>query len=163
MTFLIDASTLIVLKNRDFPVEMNPDFWAWLESLCLRGTVLIPREVRNEILKGADALTDWIRRLDGTVFVPAQTGARHLSRVLATYSTPMTSQALGVLQSKADPYLIAHALAMGRAVITDEGSKPDTIRPERKKIPDICRQLGVHCVHITRLMWDHRATLPPIA
>jgi len=162
MPFLIDASTFIVLKNRDFPVQGSQDFWQWLEQRCLDGSVRIPEEVKREIVKGDDDLSVWMRRLAGDSIIAPRTGAPFLSRVLDAYANPMPTQALGVLQSKADPYIIAHAMALGGTVVTDEKSAVAIENPAKKKIPDICMALGVPCSHITRLIWDHRETLPSV-
>ena len=45
-----------------------------------------------------------------------------------------------------DPFLIAYALAdpAGRIVVTTEVSKP-TLQRAKRRIPDVCRDLGVHC------------------
>lgn len=160
MSYIIDTSTLIVLKNHDFPFPENRNFWDWLKDLCQEGVLQIPVEVYKEVMKGDDALVGWMKELGRDSFIPASMGAPHLGRVLNVYADPMPAKTLGVLQTKADPFLIAHAIAMQAIVITDERPAPKITKPEKIKIPDVCNCLGIPCTHISRLLWDHRASLP---
>ena len=157
MTFIIDPSTLVTLKNYDFPFITCMDFWDWLKERCINNEILIPEKVHGEVLKRKDDLTSWVTNLTS---IPTTRCLPHIQRVLDSYAKPMPSQITQYLESRADPYVIAHALEQRGMVISDERSAPDVKNPQRKKIPDICRSLNVPCVHITRFIWDHRGVLP---
>ena len=77
----------------------------------------------------------------------------HIGQVLNAYG-PLTDVALEELNEKADPYLIAHALALGAAVVTNEASHPGTTNPLNKHIPDICSYLGIACIRYPRFLWE---------
>ena len=60
---------------------------------------------------------------------------------------------------KADPWVIAHALAVGGTVVTSEKHGKQT-SPRKKKIASVCEVLHVPCCTITSFLWQMRASMP---
>jgi len=56
-------------------------------------------------------------------------------------------------RSGADPFVIALAKVEGCGVVT--GEKP-TNHPERPKIPDVCRAIGIPCINILQLCREQK-------
>jgi hypothetical protein len=61
---------------------------------------------------------------------------------------------LEIFDKRADAYLIAHGLDLGATIVTNEVSSPNKTAPLKKKIPDICRTMGVGCIRYPRFLWE---------
>jgi hypothetical protein len=77
---------------------------------------------------------------------------------LAAYGAPPLDEA-EIEALEADPYLVAHALAAGGAVVTNEIPSNATL-PKNKRIPAVCRALGLPCLTLPAFMWEMRRTMP---
>ena len=149
MIYLLDASVLITAHTQYYPVDRVPEYWDWIRHQASKGFVKLPIEIFEEIKDGPkdkDLLFEWLQdeatasvlRLDD-VIEPSV-----VQRVIDTgYARDLTD--LEIEQLGRDPFLIAHALKSDdRCVVTVESSKPKKLRQNRK-IPDVCKTLGVKC------------------
>jgi hypothetical protein len=145
--YLLDANVLITAKNSYYAFDRVPEFWGWLVHVANHGSAKMPVEIYEEIKDGSDALAVWVRERankDALVLdeeVDPLTVARVIDQGYAADLTDIEVEKIG-----RDPFLIAYALAgQGRCVVTTEVSKPTVIRANRK-IPDVCKGLGVACI-----------------
>jgi len=113
-------------------------------------SVKIPLENYEEIVgenpkRGQDDLVDWMMD-NKDILVLDETADKDLvSRVIdQNYASDLNDEELESLGR--DPFLIAYALRdkAERCVVTTETSKPSRKRANRH-IPDVCRDLGIHC------------------
>lgn len=156
MTYFLDSNFLIDAKNLHFPINRNPDFWCWLVQLGQSGLLRIPEAVHDEVNRGNDDLVEWVNIHQEIFFCKTAECVFTLPQALSGYGEP-TDTDLEFL--KADPYVIAHALAMRGTVVTGEKPK-DTVVIKNKKIPTICEGLHVPCLTLPSFMWELRSTMP---
>jgi uncharacterized protein DUF4411 len=112
--------------------------------------VKIPLEVMEEVLAGRkdhDPLLDWISRGGNTdaLLLDEAVDAVLVQHVVSTgYAPDLTDQEVEKIGR--DPFLIAYALSnpSERCIVTTEVSRPSAQRQNRK-VPDVCRILGVEC------------------
>jgi len=126
--------------------DVVPHYWEWLENLAEKGEIFVASKVAEEIEVKGDKLCEWFKanklKLVRNDNEPSVQEA--LGRVMECYGTIEAIQ-----KAKADPYVIAHALAgddliSDVTVVTEEKSSGSE---QSLKIPDICDKLGIK--HIT--------------
>lgn len=149
MLYLLDANVLIDANRDYYPMDRVPEFWDWLLHHADKGTVKLPQEIFGEPKSGSDQLAKWLKRgHDGTaLLLKEEVDVELVRRVIEEgYASDLTDEE--VVRIGNDPFLIAYALAdpENRQVVTTEASKPRTQRANRR-VPDICRQLGVKQVN----------------
>lgn len=156
-----DASSFIWLGRRYYPLyprDVFPSVWRALEARVRSGALFVCREAFDEAAGGAqaDELARWLRDM-----AAASAGfVRERDAVAARRGREIAARFPGLAAdagNEADAHIIAHALAAGAAVVTQE--IPTRERPGReapdaalRKIPDVCRRLGVDCVDLSKFM-----------
>jgi len=145
--YLIDASALIFAKNHHYQFDRVPPFWEWLHHHAREGTIKMPQEIFDEILRQDDELKAWVKDIKDDILVDADDYDTRVGEVLDCYGgaenlTPSDLHKIG-----GDPYLVACALHLNASVITEEVSKK-TQTGVKRKIPDTCDILGVEWVDI---------------
>src|SRR4051794_9139999 len=70
MAYLIDASTLIEAKDRNYPFDICPGFWDWLDKQNDSGVVFSINRIRMELEAGNDALAVWAKSRGAAFFLP---------------------------------------------------------------------------------------------
>lgn len=152
MAFLLDTNTLIQAKNDYYAFGLCPGFWDWLTAANATGTVHSIEPVLVEIRDGNDDLTDWANARPASFFLPvdAAAAARLPGVVQWVQAADFREDAKRDFLAKADPILIAYALAHGSTLATHEVH----IEGERRKvkIPTVCRALGVNCVRTFQML-----------
>ena len=146
MLHLLDANVLIDANRDYYPIRRVPEFWDWLVDRAAKQQTKIPLEMYEEILKGnEDHLTRWVKDNRATLLLDENVDAGLVAHVTESgYAADLNDEEVQRLGR--DPFLIAYALRdrAGRLVVTTEVSKPKRKRANRR-IPDVCRDLGVHC------------------
>lgn len=144
MKYLFDTNIFIRSKN-EMPVDIWPTFWMRIAELIRDGKIFTTEKVKEEIERGKDELTQWMKEnetlgfycpIDGDVlrkYSEVQNWARNTNR--------FTQVALDDFARIADAYLVATAAAKGWTLVTYE--TPDPYCRKRVKIPDACNALGV--------------------
>jgi hypothetical protein len=102
-------------------------------------------------------INEWLMAHKKVFFCRTQECAASLSRVGEGYGMPFAEEELETL--KADPFLIAHAIAARGTVVTNERPNNATIL-RNKQIPTVCEALGVPCLTLPAFMWEMRHTMP---
>lgn len=156
MLYLLDANTLITAKNLYYQMERVPEFWDWLLHHGQQGSVKIPPEIFNELRSGNDGLAVWVKNSDVEAALHLNEEAesdwvRHVLDIgYAPDLTDIDLEKIGM-----DPFLVAHALtdSANRIVISGEVSAPKKQRANRR-VPDVCRAVGVQCMNIFALVND---------
>jgi hypothetical protein len=156
MTYLLDANVLIASKNLHYGFDFCPGFWDWLVASNSGGRVFSIEKVSDEIKAGADDLSDWAEARGDGFFLPP---GEDLAGALVTVSKWATSghyepAAVNTFLRVADYYLVAHALAGGHVVVTNEVPSASV---KRIKVPDACLGVGVKCMALHELLRTERA------
>ncbi len=154
MLYLLDANVLISAANGLYQLDRVPQFWGWLEEMGRQRRVAVPREIWEEFKDGKDDLASWARTAVVKEFLLLKEAADPLvvqEVVSRGYAPDLTDSEIGELGR--DPFLIAYALWARdtRVVVTGEISRPG-LRRGRRKVPDVCRALGVRCEDVVGLI-----------
>lgn len=152
MAYLLDTNTLIQAKNDYYAFDLCPGFWEWLEKSNERGNVHSIEPVLAELREGDDELKVWANARPPSFFSPVdQAAAARVPEVVQwVQAGNFREEAKRDFLGKADPLLIAYALAHGRTLATHEVH----IEGERRKvkIPTVCRALSTPCVRTFQML-----------
>ncbi len=159
--FVIDTDALIHAYRYDFPPDGDHiGFWEWLNELAQSIDIVIPDKVTEEIKGGNDGLANLLSNLQHLKNQPTEDSLAELPNVLNAYEVTNEID-VEIIGRTADPYVIAHAITLKATVVTNEVPKPGRIAPRKKKIPDICASLDVHCVRYPHFIWEMRGYSTP--
>ena len=156
MAYLLDADVFIRAKNLHYGFDFCPAFWDWLVQQNQGGQVYSIEKVGDELLAGADELSNWAGDRGDDFFLPPDAA---LLPALAKVSDWVTNQsydqaAVSTFFQKADYYLVAQAYASQYTVVTHE--IPST-SSRKIKIPDVCIGLGIKCMTPYEVLKKERA------
>lgn len=157
--YLLDSNIMIEAKNRYYAFDICPGFWTWIESCHARDRIFSTYAVRDELMKGEDDLTDWVKRLPSSFFVNRGPGTiRHLTSLAAwaNGSDHYLSTAKATFFASADYYLVAQGRETGFTVVTHETASDSK---KRIKIPEAAGHLGVRIMNPFQVMRVEGAAL----
>ena len=155
MRYLLDTNILIRSKN-EMPMDVWPTFWEKMKEVMDAGYVFSSEKVKEEIVRGADELTSWMKRnapkdfylpLDGEVMGQYANAQKWVS-VSSVYSETAKLTSANV----ADAYLVAKKKKKSMVLVTYETSDP--LCKRRVKIPDVCNALGVRFCDLNTMLRD---------
>ncbi len=147
MDYLFDTNIFIESK-KNLPMDVWPTFWTKMVTLINSGVVHSIDKVKEEIERGNDELTQWIRVNAPRGFFLTQDLAV-LTKLAETntwaQNNPVhfTDAAIINYANVADSYLVATAAAKNMILVTYEKSNPQ--RRNRVMIPDACDAIGARC------------------
>ena len=170
MLFLLDTDVLIVAKNLYYQIGRVPHFWVWILQHASYDRIKIPTKVIDEILRGTDELSKWVESNRVTLELDENVDARDWSETLTKgygYTSVETAEQ-DLVDQRADPFLIAHALSdtSARRVVTLEKvtTAPSNLpNPINRKIPTVCDLLDIKHLDTFALIreLDFRIPLSP--
>ncbi len=140
--YSIDSGALIDAWVRKYPPDFLPSLWDAIHELADAGTIVSPEEVLFELQRGDDELFAWASDRRQMFFPPTADIQARVAHIVNTFPAFLPERAADGIW--ADPYVIALAQDVGRAVVTSELVAPDNAR--QTKIPNICDQLDVRCL-----------------
>lgn len=170
MLFLLDTDVLIAAKNLYYQINRVPQFWVWILNHASYDRIKIPTKVIDEILRGNDELSKWVKSNRVTLELDEEVDARDWYETLTTgYGfTSVEAAQQDLIEQRADPFLVAHALSdtSVRRVVTLE--KVTTVprnlpNPINRRIPTVCDLLNVKHLDTFELIreLDFRIPLAP--
>lgn len=149
--FLIDTNAIITPYSSYYPFDFAPKFWEQMKTYIEDGSIVILDLVKNEIEKGNDKLSKWMKEINIANLIDHRD-----SKILDKYSEILTYiQTSNYYNSKAlaewsrndvaDPWLIAAGSVYGYIIITFERPvEMDINNPSRHpKIPNVCSEFKV--------------------
>ena len=146
MDYLFDTNIFIASKNQ-LPLDVWPTFWRCIAALIEEGKIFSSIKVKEEIERGDDELTTWMRNnsrddfyipLDKDILVRYKE-----TQDWASNNTIFKPAARQTYADAADAYLVATAAAKNMVLVTFEKSNP--LCKNRVLIPDACQAIGVRC------------------
>lgn len=149
MIYILDTNFFIDANRLHLPIGHNPAFWNWIVDLADNGTISIPKTVYDELLKGNDDLSRWVNEHKEPL-VDDAAAFKTIRNVMQDGYGAIDEVTIERL--KADPWVIAHALAVNGRVVTGEKVGNQTA-PHNKKIPSVCQTLHVPHLTMTAFMW----------
>ncbi|MCP1714506.1 putative nucleic acid-binding protein [Methanocalculus alkaliphilus] len=155
MKYLLDANIFIEAKNRYYSFEIAEGFWEWLALLSDEQSFLTIKEVREEIISSYhdDQLEAWLKRFPLQQFIDTDVEIQANQRKIANYILKhevFSPENKYRFLEKADPWLIATAMAKGYTVVTHESKAGGGTK--KVKIPNICEIFDVKYTNIFEVM-----------
>ncbi|HZQ86071.1 MAG TPA: DUF4411 family protein [Acidimicrobiales bacterium] len=157
MAYLLDANIFIQAKKLHYGFDFCPAFWEWLDARNADGTVFSIEKVRDELVAGNDDLSTWAAARGASFFVPPDNTTTPSLAAVSSWAGSGNYEPAAVstfLQSGADYYLVAQALALSHVVVTHEIPSTST---RRIKIPDACLGVGVKVMSPYEMLRSERA------
>lgn len=170
--FLLDTDVLIAAKNLYYPIDRVPQFWVWVLHHAAENHIKIPSKVIDEIMRGSteDELSKWVKSNRFILELDEEVDALRWSETLTKgygYTSVAAAQQ-DLVEQRADPFLIAHALfdTEVRRVVTLEKmtTAPTNLpNPVNRKIPTVCDLLEVKHLDTFKLIreLDFRIPMSP--
>ena len=161
MLYLLDANVLITAHDEYYPIDRIPQFWEWIVDHSEKGSIKMPYEMIAEVKAGQlrrdsqnqdDELLRWLRQdnHEKELLYGAAADRNVVNRVFREgYELPQPS--LDELSKiRKDPLLIAYAFARRNStIVTLEATQEnatDEMKKHKRKIPFVCRKLGIRCI-----------------
>ncbi len=143
--YCLDSNVLIQAWRTYYSQDLCPDYWKILNQLGRERILFIPQEVLDEINKTEDDLTEWLNSSEIPVANTTEDVTLCVREIFER--DPSHKRLVDSIKqrSMADPWIIAHAMNAQATVVTQEQMNTSK-RPERIKIPNVCKNMGVHCI-----------------
>lgn len=150
MKYSIDTSAILDAWTRYYPPDVMPGLWKQLEELIGNGQLIATEEVLYELEKKEDDAYEWSKNNENMFILTDERIQLAVIEILRDHKKLIDTRKN---RSGADPFVIALAKVEGCGVVT--GEKP-TNRPERPKIPDVCRAIVIPCINILQLCREQK-------
>lgn len=151
--YWLDSNVFIEGRKGPYGFDIAPRFWNVLDDLIIAHRVSCPSLVYDELQSVQDDLSTWAKeRRKTNLFVePSEVVQRTFQEVI-TYVMQHypDNQSRRRFLNRADPWVIAHAIAQGGSVVTLEGEAPDT--SQQVKIPNVCSRFNVTCINTYQML-----------
>lgn len=146
MKWCFDTSALIEPWVRHYPPDLFPRLWEALHAMSAAGVIAAPVDVRIELERQSDGLSDWAKGLTG-FFTEAD---RPVVEVYANVVNEFPGfMKVNSTKSGADPFVVAMAAVRGVPVVTYETMAKKDAAP---KIPNVCSAMGIQCVSLVDVL-----------
>lgn len=147
VVYCIDSDVLIHV-GRSYRLDRFPTIWQHFEELIAAGRLVSPDEVRSEIVRGNDALVEWVKEHLELFTDLNEDLLAQFRRVEAHFPELIDEDKMG---PHADALLVAQALLINSdpgtlfekrrcVVVTNEK------RGGKTKIPDACDHFGIEVI-----------------
>lgn len=160
MAYIFDTNIFIRSKN-EMPIDLWPTFWTKIAGLIASGQVYSSIQVKEEIEKGNDELTQWMKENVSSEFYIGNEldvmGKYGEVQKWASSQSLYKPEAIVEFAQVADAFLVAVASAKGYTLVTNETADPYCKR--RVKIPDACNALGVRYCNLNTVLRELNVTI----
>ena len=146
VTYCLDSNVLIQAWQKYYSPKICPDYWNILCELGKREKIFLAEEIRDEITKTDDELSDWLKSSGIPVHRTDSSVTDCWKHILEANEHHKFLVAESKGRSLGDPWVISHAIVVGAIVVTRE-EFVQTPRPSRIKIPNVCQNMGVPWVN----------------
>ena len=149
MIYVFDSSPLIDLFKHYYLARF-PSLWESFDALVTEQRIISVREVRNELERQNDRLSNWVKDHRELFLTPTYDELNFVTEIFkATHFQALVRQKTITLgKPVADPFVIAEAWAMeDGCVVTQEVKKPNA-----SKIPNVCEHFGIPCLNLEAFM-----------
>ena len=156
MNYLLDTNIFIQANKIQYPFDIFPGFWEWLERDITDGLIHSIEPVYVELMKGNDDLKDWVDRYKYTDCflkvedIDTQKAYRDIAKWVYSPDLGYTDTAISEFFNVADSWLIAKAISTDSSIVTLERYDPNIKR--RIKIPNVCKQFDVEYINTIDLL-----------
>ena len=153
MSYWLDTDVLIQAKNKPYKFDRVPQFWSFVDEKLQTGEVRASSMNYKEWTDGTDDLSEWCKRrkANGLAVKPSKDVQDCYQKVCDHVVSKYKPHQAAEFLKGADGWVIAHAMAEGGIVVTEE------VRRTTKtsvKVPIVCKALGVRCVDTYQMLDD---------
>lgn len=157
--FWLDTDSFVRPYREAYRFATVPKFWEFLEQKSKEQVVVSSELVLQELDDNdPDELGVWAKQQKGMLFLaPTEAVQQVLGQIAESvknnkqYADYWVHKFLG----GADPWIIAHAKAIGGRVVTFEKPEPYSKKP---KIPDVAAPFGVKCISLWDMLTELKAS-----
>jgi hypothetical protein len=143
--YAIDTCSLTELRRR-YSSDVFPGVWSKVSELATSGMLTSVEDVLEELEVEDDAVLEWgLEHAD--IFQELSVDVQSVAKLILRDHPTLLD--LKKKKSSADPFLIALAKVLGCAVVTEEKLSGG---PPKKKIPDVCRVMGIECIPLLEML-----------
>ncbi|MDF1618600.1 DUF4411 family protein [Petrocella sp. FN5] len=156
MQYLLDTNIFIQAKNIEYPFDVFPGFWDWLDRDLTAKSISSIKPIYTEIENGNDELAEWIKTYNNNdYFLPVDdvTTQEKFAEIANWVYAPdriYKDTAKDEFLSVADSWLVAKAAAHGFIIVTQE--RYDANCKKKILIPNVCEVFGVRWIDTIELL-----------
>jgi len=153
MIYVFDSSPLIDLFKHYYP-DCFPSLWENFDALILEQRIISVREVRNELERWNDRLSDWVKNHRELFLTPTYDELNFVTEIFKETHFQSLVRQKTITQGKpvADPFVIAKAQALEEGcVVTQEIYKPGSAQ-----IPNVCEHFDTPCMNLEAFMKNEK-------
>lgn len=156
MQYLLDANIFIQAKNIEYPFDVFPGFWDWIDRDLTAKNISSIKPIYTELVSGNDELAEWIKKYDSSqYFLPVDdkmTQEKYAEIANWVYSPKsiFKNTAKDEFLSVADSWLIAKAVTDRSTIVTQE--RYDANCKKRILIPNVCEVFDIEWIDTIELL-----------
>lgn len=147
--YSFDTSVMINGRRDLLPPGTFPTLWSNIEAMVEAGVVRCVDLVLEELAKrDGDEIHRWAKAQRG-LFLPLEEDIQQAVRAVLSAHPRLIG--IGSGRSGADPFVVGLAKAVGGTVVSEE---LESRNPNKPKIPDVCRAMGIRHVNLMGFVQD---------
>ena len=157
--YLLDANVFIQAKDQYYDFEVFPGFWEWIIKEHKSNRMASIRNVKVEILKKEDSLSEWIKKLPEEFFIQIDINLfkKEIRNLTELIDDHYEKQYQEKFFKGADFYLVAQAKKLNATLVTQEAyiKREGKIKHAGKiRIPNVCSEYGVRSINTFKLLQE---------
>ena len=148
MIYVFDSDTLINIFNHYY-LERFPSFWDNFNDLISKQTIISVQEVRRELERRGDRLSDWAMSHSELFLPPNAEESSFITEIFKVrhFRILIQKKQQYIEGPAADPFIIAKAKVINGCVVTQEKETENAA-----KIPNVCKHFGIPCINLEGFM-----------
>ena len=157
--FLVDTNIFITPYEQYYPFDLAQNFWIQFGAYIEKGEIAVLDMVRDEVLKGKDDLSKWLKGLNCGCLIEHQEVVPEYAAILQYIQNNDCYRQSAVTEwsraTVADAWLIAAAKKRGYALVTFEKFNQGVNAKNKSKtasIPNIAADFNVKTVDLFYMM-----------
>ena len=154
MIYVFDSNTLINIFNHYY-LERFPSFWDNFNDLISKQTIISVQEVRRELERRGDRLSDWAKSHNELFLPPNAEESSFITEIFKVkhFRILIQKKQQYIEGPAADPFIIAKAKVINGCVVTQEKHTENAA-----KIPNVCEYFKIPCINLEGFMKEENWT-----
>jgi len=139
--YIIDAASWIACHEERYPPDVFPGIWDRIRDAAAEEMIKTPRQALKEVGDGSKGVSAWIRAIQPSIVLQETPSiVDKMNEVILRFPTLTRG-----VEESADPWLVAHAMALSDAVVVTEEVRSMGGRP---RIPNVCAAFDVKSTNL---------------
>lgn len=139
--YILDADSWIACYEECYPPDVFPGIWDRIRDAADEERIKTPRQALKEAGNESKGVSAWIRAIQPSIVLQETTSiVSKMNDVIQKFPTLTRG-----IEESADPWLVAHAMALSDAVVVTEELRSLGGRP---KVPNVCTEFGVQSINL---------------